>query len=201
MSTVIAPQALSAVPPLASAAVYRMTVDEYERLASANILNDPRVELIDGYLVRKMTQKPPHAWVVETTRACLDRILPPGWFIREEKPVRIPQFDEPEPDLSVVRGQRDDFRVRHPEPADLGLLVEVSESSLDRDKAEKKLAYARGRVPHYWIVNLIDRRVEVFSDPTATGYRSSEVFAPGQLIPLILDGNTIGQIAVDDLLP
>lgn len=178
-----------------------MTVDEYERLSSANILNDPRVELIDGYLVRKMTQKPPHAWAVGTTRTLLEHMLPSGWFIQEEKPVRIPQFDEPEPDISVVRGDRNDFRSRHPEPGDLGLLVEVSETSLDRDKAEKKIAYARGGVAQYWIINLVDRQVEVYSDPASTGYRSSRILMPGQLIPVILDGITIGQIAVDDLLP
>jgi Uma2 family endonuclease len=126
-----------------------MTVDEYERLAEAGVLVDPQVELIDGLLVRKTTQKPPHGWAVETAGDHLNGFLPTGWFIREEKPVRIPQFDEPEPDLSVIRGSRHAFRRRHPGPRDIGLLVEVADTSLDRDRGEKRIAYARGRIPIY----------------------------------------------------
>jgi Uma2 family endonuclease len=176
-----------------------MTVDEYERLAG--LLDDPRVELINGYLVKKMAQKPPHAWAVETTHSCLDRVLPGGWFVREEKPVRIPQFDEPEPDLAVVRGTRDDYRDRHPEPRDIALLAEVAESSIGRDQGEKRAAYARGGIPVYWIVNLSDRRVEVYSVPSEDGYRLAEVFLPGQEVPVVIAGIEAGRIKISDLLP
>ena len=93
---------------LAAPEVYRLNVVESERMAEAHILENNRVELIDGYLVTKTTQKPPHVWAVESARDEIGRRLPPGWSIREEKPVRIAQFDEPEPDLAVVRGGRDD---------------------------------------------------------------------------------------------
>jgi Uma2 family endonuclease len=198
MTTIARPRAASS---LAAPEVYRMTVDEYEHLASAGVLDDPRVELIDGLLVRKMTQKPPHTWAVETAHDHLNRILPPGWFIREEKPVRIPQFDEPEPDLSLIRGSRDDFRGRHPGPKDIALLVEVADASIDRDRGEKRTAYAFGRIPVYWIINLVERQVEVFSNPRRGVYRSSQVFVPGQDVPLVIDGDVIGRIAVADLLP
>jgi len=142
MATVAPTKTKVRTPPslLAAAEVYRMTVDEYERLADAAILADDRIELIDGYLVRKMTVNPPHACAVDLSRAHLTRLLPPGWFIREEKPVRIPQFDEPEPDLSVIRGQVKDYWNRHPGPADLALLVEVSDTTLPRDRGEKRSA-------------------------------------------------------------
>ena len=81
--------------PLASPAVYRMTVDEYEAMAEAGILRDPRVELIDGLLVRKMTQKPPHVWTVEAVDEALARLLPAGWFTRQEKPVRFLTLTSP----------------------------------------------------------------------------------------------------------
>jgi len=178
-----------------------MTVDEYERLAAAGVLNDPRVELIDGLLVKKMTQEPPHSWAVEAAHEHLERILPPGWFIREEKPVRIPRFDEPEPDLSVIRGTRDDYRGRHPAPGDIALLVEVAESSLNRDQGEKRAAYAQGGVPLYWIVNLIDRQVETYSDPRAGDYQSSQVLRPGDDILVVIDGVEVGRIAVAEVLP
>ncbi len=188
-------------PPLASSAVYRMTVDEYEAMAEAGILRDSRVELIDGLLVRKMTKKPPHVWTVEAVDEALVRLLPPGWFTRQEKPVRIPDFDEPEPDVLVIRGARDDYRKRHPEPADLGLLVEVAETSLDRDRGDKLVAYGKGRVACYWIVNLVDRQVEVYTNPVATGYQSSQVFLPGEYVPVVIDGTEVGRVAVADILP
>jgi Uma2 family endonuclease len=190
-----------AAAPLAAPEVYRLTVDEYERMAAAGALNDDQIELIGGLLVKKMTQNPPHPWVVEATHDQLGRLLPRGWFIREEKPVRISEFDEPEPDLAVIRGTRDDFRSRHPGPKDVALLVEIADRSLDRDRGEKRAAYARGRIPVYWIVNLVDRQVEVFSGPSARGYRSSRVYKPGQEIPVVIAGAEVGRIPVAAILP
>jgi Uma2 family endonuclease len=76
----------------------------------------------------------------------------------------------------------------------------VSEATLVRDQNEKLPAYARGGIPVYWIVNLVDRQVEVYSDPGPDGYRSIQVFTPGQLVPVMLDGRLIGHVAVDDIL-
>ena len=201
MSTITASRPTSSPPRLAAPEVYRISVDEYERMAEAGVLDDERVELIDGYLVRKMTVNPPHAYAVDVSRAHLTRLLPPGWFIREEKPVRIPQFDEPEPDLSVIRGQVQDYRDRHPGPADLALLVEVADSTLPRDRGEKWAAYGRGRIPVYWIINLVDRQVEVYTRPGARGYRTSRIYKPGQNVPVVISGHRLGRIAVADILP
>ena len=114
--------------------------------------------------------------------------------------MRIPAFDEPEPDVAIVRGTDDDYEHRHPGPTDVGLLVEVSDATLDRDRDEKRPAYARGGIAVYWIINLVDRQVEVYTDPGPDGYRSSRVFTPGQVVPVVIDGRQIGQIAVDDIL-
>jgi Uma2 family endonuclease len=199
MSTIApAPPALSHLQPELPG-FYRMTVDEYERLAG--LLDDPRAELINGYMVKKMAQKPSHTWAVETVHILIERLLPGGWFIREKKPVRIPRFDEPEPDLAVIRGTRDDYRARHPEPGEIGLLVEVAESSIERDQREKRSAYAQGGIPVYWIVNLNDRQVEVYSVPAEDGYRRGEVFRPGQDVPVVIAGVEAGRINVADILP
>ena len=124
------------------------------------------LSLIDGYLVKKMGKKPPHVWSVDASEEQLKALLPPGWYLRKESPVRIPNYDEPEPDLAIARGSRDTYLTRHPGPVDIALLVEVSDSTLARDRGEKRAAYARGRIPLYWIVNLIDRQVNVYSGPT-----------------------------------
>jgi Uma2 family endonuclease len=197
MSTVAPPQPASS---LAAPEIYRLTVDEYERLAAAAVLNDDRVELIDGYLVRKMPKNPPHVWTVDAVLKSLEARLT-GWWCRKEDPVRIPKYDEPEPDVAVVRGSRDDYIDRTPRPKDVAMLVEVSQSTLDRDRGEKKSAYARGRIAIYWIINLVDRQVEVYSNPRRGQYRSSQVFKPGQDVPIVIDGVEVGRIAVAVLLP
>ncbi len=187
--------------PFAGAELYRMNVFEYERLVSSGALDDPRIELIDGFLVRKMGKNPPHVWSVDATELGLHTVLAARWLIRRESPVRIPDFDEPEPDLAVVKGTRLDFKSRHPEPGDIALLVEVAESSLDRDRREKLRAYALCGIPVYWIVNLIDARIEIYSDPAEGGYRTRQEYPRGTQVPVILDGIEHGSLLVDDLLP
>ena len=112
---------------------------------------------------------------------------------------------QPEPDIAVVAGDQRAFAVRHPGPDDIGLLVEVAESSLDTDRFEKARIYARAAIPVYWIINLVDRQVEVYSDPdqrsSPPAYRRRETYLPGQAIPLVLKGQAIAQIPVQDLLP
>jgi Uma2 family endonuclease len=201
MSTISPLRLLPAPAPLADPAVYRITVYEYERMA--DMLDDPRVELIDGYLVRKMGKKPPHVWAVDCAEEQMKSILAQGWYVRTERPVRIPKFDEPEPDIAVVKGTRRDYRKRHPEPKDVSLIVEVAESSLGRDRGEKRAAYSKGRhpIPVYWIVNLVDRQVELYTNAGPAGYQSRQDFGPGEYVPVVIDGIEVGRIAVDSILP
>jgi len=152
-------------------------------------------------VVDKMSQKPPHFWSVDVTEEALRILLPARWSIRREGPARIPDFDEPEPDLAVARGSRENYRLRHPEPPDIGLLVEVADTSLERDRGQKLSAYARGRIPVYWIVNLVDRQVEVYTDPAGDTYNCRVDFKDGQEVPIIIDGTEIGRIAVARILP
>ncbi len=195
------PAVATAPLPFSVAELYRITVSEYERIVSLGALDDSRIELIDGFLVRKMGKNPPHVWSVDATEIGLESVLPAGWLVRRESPVRIPSFDEPEPDLAVVRGTREDYKKRHPEPADVGLLVEVAESTLDRDRGEKRQAYARSGISVYWIINLIDETIEVYTQPEMTGFRSRSDYPRGAEVPVILDGIERGRLRVDDLLP
>jgi Uma2 family endonuclease len=186
---------------IALPAVYRLNVHECERITAAGALDDDRVELIDGYLVKKMGKNPPHSWTATVMLKSLEPILPLGWTWRHEQPVQIPEFDEPEPDIAIVRGTDDDSKRRIPKPSDVALLVEVSETTLERDRGEKLLAYAKGRIPIYWIVNLVDRQVEVYSDPGAVGCVSRTVFKLGETVPVMIDGREVGLVAVADILP
>jgi len=183
--------------------LYRMTVDEYERLVAAGALDDPKIELLDGYLVRKMGKKPRHSTRSERLRRLLEKglPLPGGWHVRQEQPVKIPEYNEPEPVLAITRGEVEDYEDRHPDPGDVALIVEVADSSLARDQGRKWVAYARGGIPVYWIINLVDHRVEVYSDPGPDGYRSSQVLKAGQDLPVVIEGTDVGRIAVADVLP
>ena len=182
--------------------LYRMTVDEYERLVAAGVLDHPKIELLGGYLVRKMGKKPKHSTRSERLRRLLESglPLPVGWHIRPEQPVKIPEYDEPEPDLAIVRGEVADYEDRHPEPADVALIVEVADSSLARDQGSKRAAYARGGIPVYWIVNLVDDQVEVYSEPGAEGYRRSQILKPGQELTVVIGSTEVARIAVAEVL-
>jgi len=191
-----------AVPP---EPVLTLTVEQYHEMARAGILldGDP-IELLEGWLVNKMTKHPPHSVATSETRRALDQLVPAGWSVDAQEPITTDD-SEPEPDISVIRGRRRDFADHHPGPDEVGLLIEVADTSLERDRGWKKRIYAAARIPVYWIVNLIDRQVELFTKPTGSGqqsdYASQQVFQAPDAVPVVLDGEEVGEIAVNDLLP
>jgi Uma2 family endonuclease len=197
MSTITATRPRSAL-----LGMHRVTVDEYERIIASGSLDDPeRVELIDGYMVDKMAKSAEHGFSTRRVLDSLEYRLPGGWSSRKEEPVRIPDFDEPEPDVSVVRGRDEDYEHRLPGPDDVGLAVEVSLTTLDRDRDEKGPAYARARIPIYWLVNLVDRRIEVYTEPGPDGYQSRADFAEGQAVPVEIGGQAVDALDVRSVLP
>jgi len=192
----------AAVPELP---IRRLSVEQYHQMLDGSILHeDDRVELLEGWLVEKMTKHPPHSVATRLTRQALEKLVLAGWYVDSQEPITTAD-SEPEPDISVVRGQPRDYVARHPGPSEVGLLVEVADESLPRDRGVKKRLYARARIPFHWIVNLIDRQVEVYSDPFGSAdqadYRQRQVYAMGDQVPLTLDGNEIGRVNVRDLLP
>jgi Uma2 family endonuclease len=159
-----------------------------------------RVEVINGYLVGKMVQNDPHLTADELCGRALEKAVPPGWHVRSAKPVRLPPGSKPEPDRSVVRGEIRDYSERSPGAEDTGLVVEVAVSSLAQDRALAAMNAAAG-IPIYWIVNVISRSVEVYSEPGITGYQVRFEYGAGQHVPLLLNGVQTGSVAVDDVLP
>lgn len=192
MSTITVKQA---VPPVPSV---RMTVDEFEK---TDFYDDNRVELIDGYIVRRDEMKPAHAVVTGRLRRRIDRMLLAGWSTREDKPIRVPPLYEPLPDIAIVRGDDENYLNHHPEPGDIAFLVEVSDTTLSKDQGKKLVTYAQNGIPVYWIVNLVDHQVEVYTDPGQDGYRKHLVFTAGQSVPVMIEDAEVGRIAVSDILP
>ncbi len=131
-------------------------------------------------------------------------MIPPGWRLRCQLTVALPD-SQPEPDFAVARGDVRTYLTRHPTPADVGLVIEVADSSLLRDRQEKTRIYARAGIPVYWIINLVDRGVEVYTQPsgptTAPAYGASRTYQPGQDAPLVLDGKVAASVPAADRLP
>jgi len=183
--------------------LHRITVDEYERLADSGVLDDLQVELISGLLVKKMTKKPRHVSACELVAGALEALFPVGWYIRAQNPLRIPDYDEPEPDIVIARGSRGRYATRHPGSEDVALVVEVADTSLGKDRGEKLLAYGQGGVPVYWIVNLLDNQIEVYSEPdrNSGGYARCVVHAVSDSVPLEIEDAVAERVAVSDILP
>ena len=178
-------------------------------IAAGILTTDDRCILLDGVLVAKMTKEPPHVTCVKLTRHALGQVVPPGWHVDKEDPIALPDgpggFDSvPEPDVQVLRGSIRDYSARHPLPEDAPLVVEVSDSSLRSDR-NKLVRYAWCGVPIVWIINLAARVVEVYGRPSGPadepGYRDFQTFGENDEIPIFLDGDEVGRVAVRDLLP
>jgi Uma2 family endonuclease len=191
---------------LASVATFfRLTVEEYHNMIHNGILTtEDRVELLDGYLVNKMPQNNPHSSTVDRLTEDLIRLIPPGWRSRIQLPIRLAN-SEPEPDAAIVRGDRRTFDHRRPLASDFGIVIEVADSSLALDRREKSRLYAEAGISIYWIINLVDWQIEVYTDPQPTAappsYATRTDYRPGQSVPLVLEGVTVGTIPVADLLP
>ena len=181
------------------------SVEEYHQMIRAGILDEnDNVELIEGYVVNKMSRNPPHDTAIRILSKHLERLLPPGWDYRAQSAITLSD-SEPEPDLAVVRGDERTYSNRHPGPADLGLVVEVSDTSLAFDQNDKVRIYARAGIETYWIINLVDRQVEVYTQPTGPtalpAYARRDDVPLGGSVSLLLDGVVIAALAVRDLLP
>ena len=183
----------------------RWTRLEYDRLIEKGVFGtEDRIELLGGALVVREPQGSPHAMGIRMAEEALRRVFAAGWDVRGQLPVALDDDSEPEPDISVVPGSFRDYRHRHPPRA--VLIVEVAESSLSLDRALKGSLYARARVPEYWIVNLVDRALEVHRDPVADaaaryGWRYTTVatLRVGETVtPLSAPGSPI---SVGELIP
>lgn len=184
--------------------IRQFTVDEYHRLIASGILTDEdRVELLEGYVVAKMPCTPPHTVAIQRLNKRLARLNLAGWEVRSQSAITL-QDSEPEPDVVLARGDDDTFADRHPDPAELGVLIEVAESSLKRDRQDKSRIYAGANIAVYWIVNLIDSQIEVYTKPTGAGaaaaYSTRTDYRCGDGVSLVLDGVEVTRIAVSDIL-
>jgi Uma2 family endonuclease len=179
----------------------RLTLDQYHHMIDSGVLaEDNRIELLEGWLVEKMTKNNLHIYVNEKTAALLRNLNLIGWTVYNQQPILL-NDSEPEPDISVVRGDLADYLERKADARVVGLIIEVSHSTLAQDRGIKHRIYARAGVPVYWIINLIDRQIEVHSQPSGDLYRLRHLYTEADVVPVTLDGAEVGRLTVRDLLP
>lgn len=185
--------------------IWQLSVAQYHQMIQTGILtDDDPVELLEGWLVTKKPKNPPHRLTTQLTREALAPLLPAGYYVDDQEPITTDE-SEPEPDVMIVRGTRRDYRDCHPGPQDIALVVEVSDTTLQRDRTLKKQIYARSGIPIYWIINLPERQIECYTHPSAPAdspdYQERRDYDPTERIPLLVDGQVIGHLGVHDLLP
>lgn len=185
--------------------LHRWTRHQYERLIDHGLLGeDDPVELLDGLLLVKEPQHSPHRTAVLLVAKAVERAFGEGWFVQTQSPIILDHRSEPEPDVCVVHGSPRDYVASHPtRPA---LIVEVAQSGLAIARGRKAAAYARARIADYWIVNLVDRALEVHREPARSGparrhwtYAAIETLGADATISPLAAPSAL--IRVADLLP
>ena len=186
--------------PVETGETRKFTVDEYYRMAEVGILSPKdRIELIRGEIVLMDRITPRHASCKMRMSRVFHLTLGMNAFISVAHPLRLDEYSEPAPDIAILRLREDEYFTGHPGPADTLIAVEISDISLNYDRNIKVNLYAEAGIPETWIVNLLDYRMEVFSDPGTNGYTRHAVYHRGDRIyPSTLPDV---EFAVDDLLP
>ena len=174
---------------------HRFTVEEYHRMGEAGLFNETRVELIDGEIIEMSPINSPHA-------DCVDRLN--EWFIlnfhkkaiiRAQNPITLNEYSEPEPDMALAIRKPEGYRNAHPKPEEILLVIEVADSSLDKDRNIKLPGYARAGIAEAWLVVLEESTVEVHTQPSAKGYDSIQIFRVGKNI----DSPQVKGLTVDEV--
>ena len=187
---------------------YLLSAKDYFRMVDADIIpSERRIGLWKGRLYEKMAKKLRHSGAQNLLLRAWIPALPVGWCFWGESPILVDDFTAPLPDMSLVQGTPNLYTRRGsvPKLIEIGLVIEVADTSLRKNLTESLQTYARAGLPCYWVINLVARRVEVYTSPETVGtvarYATSEVFEPGKAVPLVLDGREVARIPVSDLLP
>jgi Uma2 family endonuclease len=189
--------------PLTEPRTVRWSKDEYHRLAEMGWFDERRVELLDGEIFEMPVPKIPHVIVLDVTTTALRTAFGGGYWVSPQAPLDLPLTSEPIPDLFVVPGKPRDYSA-HPTTA--LLIVEISDTTLSHDRNRKGSLHAAARIQDYWIVNLVNRQLEVYlnpgpdaAQPFGMSYSQHTILVPGDTVSPL--GLPQAQIAVADLFP
>lgn len=172
--------------PAIRQAALPVTIDQYHRMGDAGLISQ-RTELLSGVIVEKMNKSPNHSWIVQFLMDCLRQSTPENTHLRQEQPLTFGE-SEPEPDIALVVGQRDDYRHAHPTTAMLVIEVAVSSAAIDREKAR---LYAAAGVQEYIIILPDEKAIEIYTQPRATGFAQRRLNPGSRLELSSLSGRSI----------
>ena len=161
---------------------HRSTVEEYHLMGDAGVFDETRVELLDGEIYDMSPINSPHAGTVKFLNRLLNKWLGDKYIIGIQDPVTLDNYSEPEPDIAILKTREDFYTDSHPQPKDIILIIEVADSSLDKDRNIKLPGYARAGIAEAWLVVLEESTVEVHTQPSAKGYDNIQIFRAGKAI-------------------
>ena len=177
----------------------RFTADDYQRMGQAGILRaEDRFELIDGEILAMTPIGPRHCASIDRATRVFVMKAGESAIVRVQGSVRLDLYTEPGPDLVLLRPRPDFYVSQHPGPADILLIIEVADSSIDYDRDVKSRIYARSEVPEYWLVDLNEKVLCCYSAPADGSYRGLRQYCRGESVaPRLLQGCLV---SVDDLI-
>jgi Uma2 family endonuclease len=179
---------------------HRFSIEQYERMVSTGVLTeDDRVELIAGEIVEMVPPSPEHSTVVTRLNRLFLRSLDDRAVVRVQDAVRLPPESEPEPDLALAQPPDSRYSRRHPEPAELFLVVEVAYSTQSYDRRMKIPLYALQGISEVWLIDVPAAALEVYRSPGPEGYATVEIFERGVAVSPTAFPDV--RITLDDLLP
>ncbi len=159
------------------------TTEEYHRLYDLGVLTeDDHVELIDGDIIKMFAIGPRHSGCVKKLNAILNRVASSYAVVSVQDPVHLGEYSEPEPDLALLKPREDFYTQSHPTPPEILVAIEVADSSLESDRQLKLPAYARAGIPEVWLVDLVNGRVEIHTQPAESIYQEVRFVLRGQRI-------------------
>ncbi len=163
----------------------RFTPEEYHRLGAAGFFAPgERVELIRGEILPMSPKGTKHAVCCNNLLPALLQAIGDRAILRCQDPIALPGGSEPEPDVAIARRRDDRYLTGHPTPADLWLVIEVADTSLAYDRDVKTVLYAEAGIPHYWLFDLVENRLEAYSEPTANFYAQRRIVLRDRAIAL-----------------
>jgi Uma2 family endonuclease len=171
-------------------------------VAAGILAYEDKAELIRGIVVRKMTVNPPHRRMLLRLAERIPPLLPRIWVLQSQGPIRL-RDSCPEPDEAICRRDVVEMDDRHATADDVALVMEVADSSLREDRRVQKPLYAEARIPVYWVINIPQTQIEVYTDPTGPGpspdYATRTDYGLGDEVPLVLMGTEVGRLHAADL--
>ena len=163
--------------------LYKWSVEDYHQMIETGLLEGKPVELLEGEIINMSPEGIPHSYTNHSVTEYLRKLLSKLAVVREAHPITLDN-SEPEPDIAVVRLPETIYAQHHPYAQDIYWLIEIANKSLDKDLYEKNSTYARNSIPEYWVIDLVNKKLWVMTNPQDNNYRDIKEITTGVIKPV-----------------